>query len=169
MRECEPCLYEVWSGKMPLVRYFLYVGGALLALLIITDTFLPKMPVVESLEPNRPRIRLYFDQRWPERVVLDTGAQTVISSQPSEVEVDISPAPSIAAKNSTGEASTEAGRSTNTREAFAELRPNNMLQSANPKMPKPEYERKIARRHAQRMRLVWRQPYYGWSGNRYWW
>ena len=33
---------------MPLVRYFFYVGAVLVALLIISDAYLPKMPMPES-------------------------------------------------------------------------------------------------------------------------
>jgi hypothetical protein len=31
--------------RMPLARYFFYVGGVLLALLFIADAYLPKLPV----------------------------------------------------------------------------------------------------------------------------
>jgi hypothetical protein len=141
---------------MPLVRYLLYVGGALLALIFIVDSYLPKLPIVENADPHRPTIRIYSDDRWPERVVFDTSIRPITPSQPAEAE------PAV-----TAEVPVKA------REAFAELQPTDTpkVQSTGSKAPepKPQRQRKIAKRHAPPMHLVWRQPPFGWYGGRSWW
>jgi hypothetical protein len=141
---------------MPLVRYFLYVGGALLALIFIVDSYLPKLPIVENADPHRPTIRIYSDDRWPERVVFDTSIRPITPSQRAEAE------PAV-----TAEVPVKA------REAFAELQPTDApkVQSTGSKAPepKPQRPRKIAKRHAPPMHLVWRQPPFGWYGGRSWW
>src|SRR5258707_14563859 len=42
--------------RMPLARYFLYVGGVLLALLFIVGAYLPKFPVAAKATANSPVI-----------------------------------------------------------------------------------------------------------------
>ena len=141
---------------MPLVRYFVYVGGVLLALIFIVDSYLPKLPIVENADPHRPTIRIYSDDRRPERVVFDTSIRPITPSQPAEAE------PAV-----TAEVPVKA------REAFAELQPTDTpkVQSTGSKVPepKPQRQRKIAKRHAPPMHLVWRQPSFGWYGGRSWW
>lgn len=63
---------------MPLARYFLYVGGVLLALLLILDAYLPQVPVSERAHVDLPLIRIHSAQKWPERVVYDTSLPTVV-------------------------------------------------------------------------------------------
>ena len=72
---------------MPLARYFMVVGGALVALLLIAGWSLPELP--ESF-PDRPEvidratIRIRSERKWPEKVVLDTN-QPTIAPPPIEV------------------------------------------------------------------------------------
>src|SRR5213593_2090835 len=61
---------------MPLARYFLYVGGVLLALLLVLDTLLPKSPMPEQAHANLPVIRIHSMEKFPERVVYDTALPT---------------------------------------------------------------------------------------------
>ena len=63
---------------MPLVRYFLFVGGALLALMFVVDAVLPKLPVSDRANTDLPAIRIHTDRKWPERVVFDTSLPTVV-------------------------------------------------------------------------------------------
>jgi hypothetical protein len=53
-------------GKPKAIEAF-GVGGVLLALIFIVDSYLPKLPIVENADPHRPKIRIYSDDRWPER------------------------------------------------------------------------------------------------------
>ena len=96
---------------MPLARYFLYVGGVLLLLLIMADACLPKLPKTESADALRPVIRIHSDRKWPERVVYDTNRATIIPAQPA-------PEANISARSSVADASVRA------QEAFAQLQPS---------------------------------------------
>ena len=98
---------------MPVVRYFFFVGGVLLALLFVSDAYLPKLPVADSDSAgvDKSIIRIHSDRKWPERVVFDT-------SRPTEVPPQIaSMAASAAAPKPAADVSTTA----RTREAFAQL------------------------------------------------
>ena len=63
---------------MLVLRYFGYVGGALLAVLLVCAAMLPKPPpsdgTVASAAPEGPVIRIHSERKWPERIVLDTNA-----------------------------------------------------------------------------------------------
>ena len=62
---------------MPVMRYFLFVGGVMLALLFAVSAELPSPPVVKATNTaaDLPMIRIYTDRKWPERVVFDTSAK----------------------------------------------------------------------------------------------
>ena len=62
---------------MPLGRYFLLMGGALLMVLLVAGAYLPSPPVVEQVETRQPKIRIHSDKKLPERVVFDTSVPTV--------------------------------------------------------------------------------------------
>jgi hypothetical protein len=142
---------------MPLARYFLYVGGVLLALLIIADAYLPKSPIAEASGPRLPVIRLYSERRGPERVIYDTSISAPIGNAASSI-------PSSAAV---------ANVSTRVQEAFAQMLPSDpdRTRGSDPKKPEPKLRqpRKFAKRHAAPfVRLVARQSQFGWSGPRIW-
>jgi hypothetical protein len=147
---------------MPLARYFLFVGGVLLALLFISDAYLPKLPVSNRANSHSAIIRIHSDQKWPERVVYDTGLPTVIPAQIANTEASVA-VPEIAASATVRE-----------REAFAQLqRPDaNQLPDPKKREPKLQRQRKIAklakRQAAPAARLVARQPQFGWFGNSIW-
>jgi hypothetical protein len=97
---------------MPLLRYFVFVGGALLALLLFCDAVLPQVPLPVNLVSGSdlPAIRIRSDRKWPERVVFDTNIPsiapvTVAAAQAAPV------APAIA----------EASAKARVREAFAQI------------------------------------------------
>jgi len=65
---------------MPLLRYFVFVGGALLALLFISDAVLPKQPLpgfLNAASSDQPLVRIHSERKWPERIVFDTSLPTV--------------------------------------------------------------------------------------------
>lgn len=66
---------------MPLVRYFLWVGGVLLALISIADAYFPKLPAAETAGTDLPVIRIQSDRKWPDRVVYDTNLPPVVPAQ----------------------------------------------------------------------------------------
>ena len=135
---------------MPVVRYFMYVGGALLALLFILGLFLPKSPVVDRTDSaaELPAIRIHSDRKWPERVVFDTSIPTVVPAQTAKAEA-IAPSPTPVA---------DVSARVRVREAFAQMVP------PEPKKPeaKPQRKRKIAKnRVAPPMIQVAQQPRFG--------
>jgi len=86
---------------MPLMRYFVYVGGALLALLLIVNACLPALPVTEARSTNTPNlsvIRIHSDRKLPDRVVFDTSRPIVSPDPvPAPVMAQAAPAPPRAA------------------------------------------------------------------------
>jgi len=145
---------------MPLARYFLFVGGVLLALLFISDDYLPKLAVSNRAISHSAIIRIHSDQKWPERVVYDTSLPTVIPAQIANMETSVA-VPEIAASATVRE-----------REAFAQLQRPDANQLPDPKKREPKLQRqrkKIAKRQAApAARLVARQPQFGWFGNNMW-
>jgi hypothetical protein len=139
---------------MPLARYFLYVGGALLALLVISDAYFPKLAAVEGTSRSAI-IHIHSDQKWPERIVYDTSLPTVVPTQIANIEANVA-APEIVA-------------STAEREAFAQLQPPSQLSDVKKIDPKPQRHHKIAKRRVPPpARLAARQMQFGWFGNRIW-
>ena len=64
---------------MPIARYFIIVGGALAALLLIADWCLPTPPAMfaKQLVIDKSIIRIRSAHKWPEKIVLDTSQPTV--------------------------------------------------------------------------------------------
>jgi hypothetical protein len=145
---------------MPVVRYFVYVGGVLLALLFISDAYLPKLPVAERASTDLPVIRIHSDRKWPERVVFDTSLPTISPAQPAKTEASVPAAATV------GDVSVEA----RVHEAFAQLQPSDarQLRPADAKKPEPKLQRqrKIAKRRVgPPMMLVAQQPRFGFFDN----
>ena len=140
---------------MPLARYILCVGGALLTLLFISDAYLPKMTVADWGNSRSAIIHIHSDQKWPERIVYDTNLPAVVPAPIANLEANVA-APEIVA-------------STTARAAFAQLRPSSQLSDVNKREPKLHRQRKIAKRPAARPALLAaRQVQFGWFGNRIW-
>jgi hypothetical protein len=62
---------------MPIIRYFVFVGGLLLALLFVADWYLPA-PVEHAgaADPDRTIIRIKSARSLPEKIVFDTRPRT---------------------------------------------------------------------------------------------
>src|ERR1700759_2801396 len=105
---------------MPLLRYFLYVGGALLSLILIANLVLPQeaLPGTLTSAAQLPPVRIQSDRKLPERIVFDTSSTVppapVPVLAPRKVAAVVTPAPAPAA---TAEMSAKA----RVREAFAQL------------------------------------------------
>ncbi len=145
---------------MPLARYFLFVGGALLALLFLVDACLPELPVAERTDSHLATIRIHSEQKWPQRIVYDTSIPTIVPA-PETARADISPPAAVA------------DVSTKARQAFAQLQRSdaNEFQRSDQRTrePKPQRQRKIAKRNGPPPTLlVARQPQFGWFGPRIW-
>jgi hypothetical protein len=116
---------------MPVARYFLFVGGVLLALLLAIDAFVPQEAVVASQAApsiDKTVVRIRSDQKLPERVVYDTSLPTIVP--PPAVTAQVAPvvAPAAASADATAQA--------RVRETFAQFVP------AEAKKPEPQVQRK---------------------------
>jgi hypothetical protein len=145
---------------MPLLRYFGFVGGALLALLFAVSAFMPAMPAVEASKSTTDLsiIRIHSDQKWPERIVFDTTRPTtpVPSNLAAPVVAEvIPPQTSVAALSPKARV----------REAFAQLRPNpNEFRN-----PEPKRKKSVAKNYVGPPTiLVAQQPHAGLFGNNIW-
>jgi hypothetical protein len=67
---------------MPVLRYFTFVGGALLALLIGLASFLPDSETITRPDAARPVIRIVSDRVGPPRVDIDTRVQVAVVPAP---------------------------------------------------------------------------------------
>ena len=77
---------------MPVARYFLYVGGVLIALLFAVAAMLPPEAAVHSAPGiDRSTVRIHSDQKLPERVVFDTTLPPVVPA--AKVQTAAAPAP----------------------------------------------------------------------------
>lgn len=152
---------------MPLLRYFVFVGGALFALLLIVNAALPGLPVTESSQPaatDLSIIRINSDRKWPERIVFDTTRPTVAPSQAPA-------APAIAEAPQPRQSAAVEPPKTREREAFAQLRTNQN------EVREPRRKRKAVARnrvaqppmyYGSRPFVVAQQPRFGFFGNNVW-
>jgi hypothetical protein len=67
---------------MPIIRYFAFVGGALLALLFVASSYFPGPSAVKIADAAKPVVRVASDWIGPPRVDLDTATQTEIVPAP---------------------------------------------------------------------------------------
>jgi hypothetical protein len=120
---------------MPIARYFLFVGGVLLALLLAIDALVaPQQAVVASQAApsvDKTVVRIRSDQKLPERVVYDTSLPTIVP--PPAVAALAAPPVPAAVPADTAQA--------RVRETYAQFVP------AEAKKPEPpvQRKRKIAR------------------------
>ena len=161
---------------MPLARYFLWVGGALLALLFMVSAEMPTVPAeqVTNTAAELPMIRIHTDRKWPERVVFDTSVPAVAG--PAALIAKSGTGAPVPLNMSDNAAPDTTGR---VREAFAQLQPPEaepttqakQLQTADPKKPelKRPVKRKVARRHmAPPTMMIAQQPPFGFFGKNIW-
>jgi hypothetical protein len=63
---------------MPLLRYFSFVGGALLALIFVVSSYFPEPETTNSRDVARPIIRILSDRVGPPRVNIDTRVRAAV-------------------------------------------------------------------------------------------
>ena len=148
---------------MPVVRYFFFVGGALLALLFISNAYLPKPPEMATADADLPVIRIHSDRKWPERVVFDTSRPTIVPMQTANTGAGVPAAATVA----------DLSAKARLRQAFAQLQPPapTQVQTSVPAKPEPKLQpkHKVAKRRvAPPVMLVAQQPQFGFFGNNTW-
>ena len=79
---------------MPLGRYFVYVGGLLLGLILLIDWCLPQQAAEAGrADVDRSTIRIHSARKWPSAVVFDTTQPTIVPPQPVLAEAASKPPP----------------------------------------------------------------------------
>jgi hypothetical protein len=142
---------------MPVLRYFIFVGSALLALLFVADAYAPPQPVAAKEQTvaatENPILRIRSDRKWPQAIVFDTTQPTII---PPVLKAEAN----IAAPANIAEISPKA----RVRETFAQFVP------VEPKpAPKLQHKRKIVKDAAgSRMAQVAQPTRFGVFGNNIW-
>ena len=139
---------------MPVLRYFIFVGGALLALLFAADAYAPAQPVAAKADSvvatENPTLRIRSDRKWPQAIVFDTTQPTIV---PPVLKAEAN----VQAPANVAEISPKA----RVRETFAQFVP------AEPKL-QPR-KRKIAKYAAgSRMAQVAQPTRFGVFGNNIW-
>src|SRR5262249_2468572 len=106
---------------MPLLRYFMYVGGALLTLLLVANVVLPQEPLPATLTSGSdlPTIRIRSERKLPEKVVFDTSVPVNVTAPTAKTIV--AAAPVAAAPIVVPPAVAEISAKARVREAFAQL------------------------------------------------
>jgi hypothetical protein len=146
-----------WSNtEMPLARYFLFVGGALLALLFVFNAYAPPLAVVNRTEAanDLPVIRINSERKWPERIEFDTSMTPTIPAQLVKAEkAETVPVPATIAAVSAGE---------RVRDAFGQFTPADS-RKPDPKLPP---KRKVAKNRVNSPTVVAaQQPRFGFLAN----
>ena len=133
---------------MPVARYFLFVGGSLLALLLAIDAFVPQQAVVASQAApsvNKTVVRIRSNQKPPERVVYDTSLPTIVP--PVVTAQTVAPTPPAAA-------SADAAAQARVRETLAQFVPAEAKKSE----PQVQRKRKIAKSRPVQPKQIAQQP-----------
>ena len=126
---------------MPLLRYFLFVGGSLLALLLVVNAAFPIAPLPETLTSasDLPPIRIHSERKLPERLVFDTSvampaqapAAPVVVAQ-AKPETQTQTQTQTQAQGPVAPAVADISAKARVREAFAQLPPED--DASEPKM-----------------------------------
>src|SRR5258705_3759794 len=135
---------------MPVARYFLFVGGVLLALLVAIDALVPQQAIVAGQAApsvNKTVVRIRSDQKLPERVVYDTSLPTIVPPPSMTAQVA---APAAAPASPLAGATTQA----RVRETFAQFVPG----EAKKPEPQVQRKRKIAKSRSAPPMQIAQQP-----------
>jgi hypothetical protein len=152
---------------MPVARYFLFVGGVLLALLFVIGAYAPQPAVVTAAntDSDKPFIRINSERKWPEAVVFDTSHPPVVAAPAVTVAASV-PAPTA-----------DIPANARVSEAYAQLQPSDLKQkpaqrpAAKTAQAKLQPKRKVAKnRVGPPMVLAAQQPQlrFGFFANSTW-
>ena len=140
---------------MPVARYFLFVGGALLALLFAFDAFVPNAAAELTTHAgagagvDKSVVRIRSEQKWPERIVFDTSQPTIVPKA-EPVQVVAVTAPATAA---------EISAKARVRETFAQFVPVEPRKTEAKADAQGQRKRKVVKNKvSQPMRLAQQSP-----------
>ena len=95
---------------MPVAKYFVFVGSALAALLLIVSWYCPVPPAIFADRPQiiaTAAIRIKSERKWPEKIEFDTSQPTIVPPA-GEVSSVAGPPASLPPEETTAKASLEA-------------------------------------------------------------
>ena len=142
---------------MPVARYFLFVGGVLLALLFALDAFAPQQAAVASNSTgsiDKTVVRIRSDQKPPERVVYDMTLPTIVPPAVT-TQVAAAPAPPVI----------DANAQARVRDTYAQFVPAE-TKKVEPQAPR---KRKVAKaRSVQPPVRIAQQQHFGFFGMNTW-
>ena len=121
---------------MPVAKYFVFVGSALAALLLIVSWYCPAPPTIATDRPQiivRAAIRIKSERKWPEKIEFDTSLPTIVPPAGEALSVAAQPA-SLPLEETTGKSRLE---------AFARLPPDTGLTATQHQAEKAK--RRLAR------------------------
>jgi hypothetical protein len=155
---------------MPLLRYFVFVGGTLLALLFISDAVLPKQPLPSFLNvasTEQPLVRIHSERKWPERIVFDTSMPTVKPAVLAEAQPapQVVPAPKARVREAFAQFTPPVSKADVKIDAKIEVKTDVKPDQAVAKVADagPQPKRKVAKpRPSRPLVLVAQQPHVGW-------
>ena len=134
---------------MPIFRYFLVVGGALLGLLMLANRYFPNAPSEPPAgDFDRPVIRIHTSQQWPAPVPIDTNV--AISQAAPAAPIEQSPQAAPVSKP--------------VRDASADVPPPEPKPSGKPQRH-PTHLARLAKRKTHQRIVAW-QPL--WQPDRQW-
>jgi hypothetical protein len=125
---------------MPVARYFLYVGGVLLALLFAINAFVPQELALASHSApgiDKSTVRIHSTQKLPERVVYDTSLPTIVPPV-AKTQVAAAPPAPVTTTAHVGAQTTAQARVRDTFAQFVPAEPRKM-------QPQVQHKRKITR------------------------
>src|SRR4051794_29190093 len=159
---------------MPVARYFLYIGGVLLALLFAIDAIVPQEAAMASHSApgiDKSTVRIHSTQKLPERVVYDTSLPTIVPPV-AKAQMAAAPLPAPVAAQTTAQADAQA----RVRDTFAQFVPGEprkqLASKPEPKVQQVQaqvqHKRKVAKvRPVQPVRLA-QQSHFGFFGGSGW-
>jgi hypothetical protein len=149
---------------MPVARYFLFVGGVLLALLFALNAFAPQQAAVainSAASVDKTVVRIRSDQKLPERVVYDMTLPTVVPPA-ATTQIATAPVPPAAGVNAPAQM----------RDTFAQFVPAEAKKPEKQIEPQAARKRKVVRvakaRSARPMQFAQQQQHFGFFGNNGW-
>ena len=95
---------------MPVARYFVLIGSALAALLLIVSWYCPAPPAIFADRPQiiaTAAIRIKSERKWPEKIEFDTSRPTIVPPADAVSSVAGPPAP-LPPEEATGKSGIEA-------------------------------------------------------------
>jgi uncharacterized low-complexity protein len=137
---------------MPLIRYFVFTGGALLALLYLADYYMAG-PVSAAAEtaPDLSITRIHSAQTWPEKIVFDTSVRQIPLTKTAASSASDAAAPPAAPEGTRQAFAMVAQSAAESKAAESKAAESKAAESkqATPAAPK----KRVAERHRRRQPL----------------